>query len=93
LQESLEDIPPALQHYQLDLSKDGHQLSYTFSTKSGSSYKSAPSNIETLINELNKNGINFNDIDTTQSSLEEIFIQLVKDNEKELSSAAAEDKS
>ena len=93
LQESLEHIPPALQHYQLDLSKDGYQLSYTFSTSSRSSYKSEPSSIATLIDELNNNGIKFNDIDTTQSSLEEIFVQLVKDNEKELSSAMAEDKS
>ncbi|MFT6343964.1 MAG: ABC-2 type transport system ATP-binding protein [Paraglaciecola sp.] len=93
LQESLEHIPSSLQHYQLDLSKDGHQLSYTFSTRSESSYKSEPSSIATLIDELNNNGINFNDIDTTQSSLEEIFVQLVKDSEKELSSTTAEDKS
>ena len=93
LQESLEHIPPALQHYQLDLSKDGYQLSYTFSTRSRTSYKSEPSSIATLIDELNNNGIKFNDIDTTQSSLEEIFVQLVKDNEKELSSAMAKDKS
>ena len=93
LQESLEHIPPALQHYQLDLSKDGYQLSYTFSTRSRFSYKSEPSSIATLIDELNNNGIKFNDIDTTQSSLEEIFVQLVKDNEKELSSAMTKDKS
>ena len=93
LQESLEQIPPTLNHYQLDLSENGRQLSYTFSTKSESSQKSASSSIATLIDELNNNGINFNDIDTTQSSLEEIFVQLVKDNEKELSLATAEDKS
>jgi ABC-2 type transport system ATP-binding protein len=85
LQESLEHIPKALSHYQLDLSGNGQQLSYTFSTKSDANDKSEQSSIATLIDELNNNGISFNDIDTKQSSLEEIFVQLVKDNQKELS--------
>jgi ABC-2 type transport system ATP-binding protein len=85
LQESLEHIPKALSHYQLDLSGNGQQLSYTFSTKSDANDNSEQSSIATLIDELNNNGISFNDIDTKQSSLEEIFVQLVKDNQKELS--------
>jgi ABC-2 type transport system ATP-binding protein len=85
LQESLKHIPKALSHYQLDLSGNGQQLSYTFSTKSDANDNSEQSSIATLIDELNNNGISFNDIDTKQSSLEEIFVQLVKDNQKELS--------
>jgi ABC-2 type transport system ATP-binding protein len=84
LQESLEHIPKALSHYQLDLSGNGQQLNYTFSTKSDANDNSEQSSIATLIDELNNNGISFNDIDTKQSSLEEIFVQLVKDNQKEL---------
>lgn len=93
LQERLERIPAALSHYQLDLSTNGQQLSYTFSKTCDAIDTSKPSSIATLIDDLNNNGINFNDIDTTQSSLEEIFVQLVKDNEKELSTIIQQDMS
>lgn len=84
LRESLEHIPESLSHYQLDLSNDGQQLSYTFSTTSDAIDTSQPSSVAALIDDLNNNDINFNDIDTKQSSLEEIFVQLVNDNEKDL---------
>jgi ABC-2 type transport system ATP-binding protein len=97
LEKSLKSIPVALKHYQLDLSSDGQYLSYTFNNSSDTIQKSdllqksnaiqsnEHSSIATLIDDLNNNNIGFNDIDTKQSSLEEIFVQLVKDNEKELS--------
>ncbi|HEY9279318.1 MAG TPA: ABC transporter ATP-binding protein [Eoetvoesiella sp.] len=71
LQDTLEHIPSPLAPYQLTLSEDGSQLTYTYDTKGDQT------NITALLKDLNETGINFADLQTTQSSLEDIFVDLV----------------
>ncbi len=54
------------------MSEDGEELIYTYDTKG------ERTGITTLLNDLRDAGINFSDLNTTQSSLEEIFVGLVK---------------
>jgi len=72
LEQTVNVIPDVLIPWALDLSTDGHQLSYTYD----------PHNTHTGINELlqaiGEAGLLLKDIKTTQSSLEEIFVSLVK---------------
>ena len=71
LQDSLSAMPPSLAPYNLALSEDGKELTYTYDTKGDRT------GITTLLNDLRTAGISFNDLNTTQSSLEEIFVSLV----------------
>ena len=71
LQEKLSAIPPSLAAHHLDLSADGDELIYTYDTKG------ERTGITALLNDLNSAGVRFNDLNTTQSSLEEIFVSLV----------------
>jgi ABC-2 type transport system ATP-binding protein len=71
LQEKLSAIPASLAAHHLDLSADGEELVYTYDTKG------ERTGITTLLNDLGVAGIKFNDLNTTQSSLEEIFVSLV----------------
>ncbi len=81
LQNKLDAIPEDLNQYELELSQDGRELSYTFNTTTtitpSVNNNDPSSNIATLIDKLSSNNIHFNDIDTKQSSLEEIFVELV----------------
>jgi ABC-2 type transport system ATP-binding protein len=72
LHEALPEIPQQLAGYRLDLTSDRMQIVYTYDTQSDRT------GITTLLGELNRIGIKFKDIHTTQSSLEEIFVSLVK---------------
>jgi ABC-2 type transport system ATP-binding protein len=65
-------IPAALAAYRLELSADGHQLTYSFDAQSGGVA------IAALLRQLGDCGIDFKDLHTDQSSLEEIFVSLVK---------------
>jgi ABC-2 type transport system ATP-binding protein len=65
-------IPAALAAYRLELSADGHQLTYSFDAQSGGA------GIAALLRQLGDCGIDFKDLHTDQSSLEEIFVSLVK---------------
>jgi ABC-2 type transport system ATP-binding protein len=69
--EPLTALPASLAVYQLELSDSGKELTYTYDTKS------ERTGITTLLNDLRDAGLNFNDLNTTQSSLEEIFVNLV----------------
>jgi ABC-2 type transport system ATP-binding protein len=69
--EPLAALPASLAVYQLELSDNGKELTYTYDTKS------ERTGITTLLNDLRASGLNFNDLNTTQSSLEEIFVNLV----------------
>jgi len=71
LQEKLSVIPASLAAHHLDLSADGEELVYTYDTKG------ERTGITSLLNDLGVAGIKFNDLNTTQSSLEEIFVSLV----------------
>jgi ABC-2 type transport system ATP-binding protein len=75
LEKPLEQIPPALAAYQLDLSSDGSQLVYTYENNG------ERVTIISLLNALSEEGIQFKDIQTTQSSLENIFVNLIKDEQ------------
>jgi len=72
LQESLDRVPEALAAYRLELTGDGSELTFTYDTQLGRT------GIIALMNDLNAAGIRFKDLYTTQSSLEDIFVSLVK---------------
>ena len=73
LHEKLDRIPPKLADYELELSPDGGELIYTYDTQSGQT------DIEALFSDLGAAGIQFSDLRTKQSSLEEIFVKLVQE--------------
>ena len=72
LQNKLETIPPALGAYNLELSNEGLDLTYHYDTKG------ERTGITSLLGDLRAAGIRFYDLDTTQSSLEDIFVSLVR---------------
>src|SRR5246500_1809372 len=72
LQDKLERIPPELAEYHLELSSDGGELIYTYDTRG------ERTGITALLKDLNLAGIRFRDLHTTQSSLEDIFVDLVR---------------
>ncbi len=72
LNEPLPEIPAALSGYGLELGVDGNELIYTYDSQQ------ERTGITTLLGELEKEGIAFHDLNTSQSSLEEIFVDLVK---------------
>ncbi len=72
LNEPLPEIPAALSGYGLELAGDGNELIYTYDSQR------ERTGITTLLGELEKEGIAFHDLNTSQSSLEEIFVDLVK---------------
>ena len=73
LPQALAAVPPSLASYQLELSKDGTALTYTYSTQEGRI------GIVELLKDLGDAGIPFKDLQTTQSSLEDIFVSLVSE--------------
>lgn len=72
LQDRVETIPEVLSGYNLELGAGGYQLVYTYDTKS------ERTGITSLLSDLRASGIRFFDLDTTQSSLEDIFVSLVR---------------
>jgi ABC-2 type transport system ATP-binding protein len=72
LQTELDSIPAELTSYQLDLSADGKELVYTFNAQGDHT------GIAALMRQLSELGIDFKDLQTSQSSLEEIFVSLVR---------------
>lgn len=72
LQDKLKKIPASLKSHKLELGDDGRQLVYTYDTQG------TRTGITMLLNDLSKAKIRFKDINTTQSSLEDIFVNLVK---------------
>ncbi len=72
LNEPLAAVPPALSGFGLELGADGNELIYTYDSQR------ERTGITTLLGELEKEGIAFHDLNTSQSSLEEIFVDLVK---------------
>ncbi len=73
LHERLDEIPGELAGYGLELAADGAELVYTYDTQTGRT------DIAALLAELGRAGIEFKDLQTKQSSLEEIFVRLVKE--------------
>lgn len=71
LQSPLDAIPEALAGYQLELAGSGRELVFTYDTKG------ERTGITQLLGDLGKAGIRFRDLQTSQSSLEDIFVGLV----------------
>ena len=74
LRDQLRAIPESLVNYELDLSEDGLQLVYTFNTQGDRT------GITSLMDDLKLAGVAFRDLNTTQSSLEDIFVNLVAES-------------
>jgi ABC-2 type transport system ATP-binding protein len=72
LQEPLTALPPGLETYQLELASAGSELIYTFDAQA------EHTGIAELLRELSRRGVDFKDLQTSQSSLEEIFVSLVR---------------
>jgi ABC-2 type transport system ATP-binding protein len=72
LQSPLAAIPPGLADYPLELSADGAQLVYTFDAQGDRT------GIAGLLRRLSEHAIDFRDLQTSESSLEEIFVSLVR---------------
>jgi ABC-2 type transport system ATP-binding protein len=75
LQTPLQHVPPGLERYHLELSQDGSELTYTYDAQG------ERSGIIALLEDLNAAAIVFKDLHTTQSSLEDIFVDLLKDSQ------------
>ena len=73
LQKSLKKLPKELDKKSVKLSDDGMSLTYVYDTKQ------KRTGITKLLSDLSNSGINLRDIQTDQSSLEEIFVNLVKE--------------
>ena len=76
---SLEEIPKELMNYQIELSANRKQLICTYD-------KADDFGISSLLELLSNLNISYYDLDTKESSLEEIFVDLVKRKPNELSS-------
>ena len=73
LQDTLASVPDGLDGYALELSEDGQLLTYTFDTQADDT------GIAALMRRLNQLGIDIKDLNTEQSSLEDIFVSLVRE--------------
>ncbi len=72
LHEPLNAVPASLEQHHLEVAADGHRLIYTYDTQA------QRTGITALLRDLAEAGIRFRDLSTTQSSLEEIFVDLVR---------------
>ncbi len=75
LPEPLQVIPAELAAYRLELASNGSELIYTYDTQG------ERPNIAALLDDLDKAGVRFKDLQTTQSSLEDIFVSLVREKQ------------
>lgn len=73
LQEKRDAVPEPLSKYELELSSDGCELIYHYDTQKDRT------GITALLKDLDKAGVRFKDIQTRESSLEEIFVNLVRE--------------
>ena len=72
LHDPLAAIPPGLNGHALELSPDGRELTFTYDTRA------ERTGITSLLNDMRSADIGFTDLRTTQSSLEDIFVNLVR---------------
>ncbi len=70
---TLDAIPAELSNFKLTIGEGGHELIYEYDTKA------ERTGVATLLGELSKAGIRIRDLNTTQSSLEDIFVGLVSE--------------
>ncbi|MEQ9449101.1 MAG: multidrug ABC transporter ATP-binding protein, partial [Rhodospirillaceae bacterium] len=74
LQEQMNAVPAELSEWNLALKGDGHELQYTFDANA------ERTGVPSLLRRMTDLGISFRDLHTKQSSLEEIFVNLVSKN-------------
>ena len=72
LRQSIAQLPPQLAAYDLEPSADGSHLTYTYDVHGDRT------GITSLLQDLNAAGLALKDLKSSQSSLEEIFVSLVK---------------
>ena len=72
LDHPLASIPAGLAGWNLERASDGNELTYTYDTQGEGG------SIIALLKDVNDAGISFKDLHTTQSSLEDIFVSLVR---------------
>ncbi len=73
LSKKMDILPQALSAHNLSLGDEGKQLIFTYDTQA------ERTGVTALLSDLNSNGIRFRDLQTTQSSLEDIFVGLVSE--------------
>ncbi|BAI96901.1 MULTISPECIES: ABC transporter ATP-binding protein [Sphingobium] len=71
LAEPLAAVPPELAEWQVALKADGHEIEYEFDTRA------ERTGVSSLLRRLGDLGIGYKDLNTQQSSLEDIFVSLV----------------
>ena len=71
LAEPLSAVPPELGEWQVALKADGHEIEYVFDTQA------ERTGVSSLLRKLGDLGIGYKDLNTEQSSLEDIFVSLV----------------
>ena len=74
LHEKTESIPESLKKYDLELSKDKLSITYTYDVQN------QRTGITNLLQDLRDQGLKLKDIKTEQSTLEKIFVNLVKES-------------
>lgn len=84
LQEPLKSMPETLIRDDIELSEDGEKLTYTYSTQT------ERTGITALLQSLADAGIRYKDLNTKQSSLEEIFVTLLHQDEQQTHAAKVE---
>jgi ABC-2 type transport system ATP-binding protein len=75
LQKKLDAVPAELAAHALTLSPGGGELVFTYDTQA------ERTGVTTLMGDLTRAGIGFRDLETKQSSLEDIFVGLVSDRQ------------
>jgi ABC-2 type transport system ATP-binding protein len=75
LQQKLQALPAELSAFMLSIGEDGSTLIYDYDTKA------ERTGVATLLGELSRAGLRIRDLQTTQSSLEDIFVGLVSDRQ------------
>jgi len=75
LQEKIEFIPESLKEYNLSINDDGLSINFTYNSQAEST------GITTLLQEVKNSGLKLRDLKSNQTSLENIFEQLLKENE------------
>ena len=78
LANQIEKVPEKLREFNLELNKERNVLTYIYDTKGKNT------GITSLLSEIKNLGLQLKDISTEQSSLESIFLNLVKESENEL---------
>jgi ABC-2 type transport system ATP-binding protein len=77
LQHPLQTVPEGLSRWPLELSGEGQTLTYTFDTQT------EETGIAELLRTLHAQGIDFKDLQSSESSLEDIFVSLVHNKKQE----------